>query len=279
MRAAAGLLLPPGVITPFIMTIFCLHRLPLRILCLVLVGLVWMVSGCGLFRGGKAEKTAIELASDGVDHYDAGNYMKAVETFEQLRDWYPFSKYAMLAELKIADSHYHLKQYEDAIFAYEEFENLHPRNEAVPYVVYQIGMCYFDQIDTVDRDQTSAQNALKTFSRLIQQHPRSSYARQAEAHLKECLKSLAGHDYYVGLFYYKSKHYKAALKRFEAIITRYPDVGIHFDALQYITRCEEEIRKEEMAGKKEQKELKKEAPRKSIDVWDDLPGSKTPTPH
>jgi len=255
------------------------HRLHAWAVFTALFVLVITLSGCSLFRGKKAEKSAIELASEGVDHYDAGNFKRSIESFEQLKDWYPFSKYAMLAELKIADSHYHLKQYEDAIFAYEEFENLHPRNEAVPYVVYQIGRCYFDQIDTVDRDQTSAENALKTFSRLIQQHPRSSYARQAESHIKECLKSLAGHDYYVGLFYYKSKHYKAALKRFEAIITRYPDVGVHFDALQYITRCEEEIRKEELAGKKEVKEKKKEAPRKSRDVWDDLPGSKTPTPH
>jgi len=253
-------------------------NITLRWACLALVGLTLVFTGCSLFRGKKAEKAAIELASEGIDHYDAGSYKKAIESFEQLRDWYPFSKYAILAELKIADSHYHLKQYEDAIFAYEVFENLHPRNEAIPYVVYQIGMSYFDQIGTVDRDQTSAQNALKTFSRLVQQHPNSSYARKADSHIKVCLKSLAGHDYYVGLFYYKGKHYKAALKRFESIITQYPDVGIHFDALQYITRCEEEIRKEEMAGQKKPKEAKEEAP-KGQDLWEDLPGSKTPRPY
>ena len=252
-------------------------KMKMRYVCVALVGLTLVVSGCSLFKG-KDEKTAIELASEGIDHYDAGNYKKAIESFEKLKDWYPFSKYAILAELKLADSHYHQKQYEDAIFAYEEFENLHPRNEAVPYVVYQIGRCYFDQIDSVDRDQTSAQSALKTFSRLIQQHPKTAYAQKAESHIKDCLKSLAGHDYYVGLFYYKSRHYRAALKRFESIITQYPDVGVHFDALQYITRCEEEIFKEEQAGKKKLKETKKEAP-KGKDLWEDLPGSKTPRPH
>ncbi|CAB5121452.1 putative lipoprotein [Olavius algarvensis associated proteobacterium Delta 3] len=250
----------------------------MRLLCVVLAGLTLVVSGCSLFRGKKSEKPALELASEGVDHYDAGNYKKAIEAFEQLRDWYPFSKYAILAELKIADSHYQLKQYEDAIFAYEEFENLHPRNEAVPYVVYQIGRSYFGQIDTVDRDQTTAQNALKTFSRLLQQHPNNAYARQAESHIKACLKSIAGHDYYVGLFYYKGKHYKAALKRFESIVIQYPDVGIHFEALQYITRCEEEIQKQEMGGQKALTESKEEAP-KGRDLWEDLPLSKTPQPH
>ena len=249
----------------------------MRWACLVFVGLSLVVSGCSLFRGKKAEKSAIELASQGADQYDAGNYKKAIESFEQLRDWYPFSKYAILAELKIADSHYYLKQYEDAIFAYEEFENLHPRNEAVPYVIYQIGMSYFDQIDTVDRDQTNAQNALKTFSRLTQQYPDTVYARKASSHIRACVKSLAGHDYYVGLFYYKGKHFKAALKRFENIITQYPDVGIHHDALQYITRCEEEIRKQELAGKKKTKETKEEAP-KGRGLWEDLPLSKTPKP-
>ncbi|MEJ2365267.1 MAG: outer membrane protein assembly factor BamD, partial [Deltaproteobacteria bacterium] len=35
---------------------------------------------------------------------------------------------------------------------------------------------------------------------------------------------LAKHDLYIGRFYYKSKHYKAALGRFEGVLTGYMDV-------------------------------------------------------
>ncbi|MBW1694511.1 MAG: outer membrane protein assembly factor BamD, partial [Deltaproteobacteria bacterium] len=113
-----------------------------------------LCSGCNTLKkswksifGENLAESAQMLAWDGMDAYEDGNYSAAIDNFQQLKDWYPFSKYAILAELKIADSNYHLKRYEEAIFAYEEFEKLHPRNEAIPYVIYQIGRCYFDQID------------------------------------------------------------------------------------------------------------------------------------
>jgi outer membrane protein assembly factor BamD len=189
--------------------------------------------------------TAQELAWEGMDAYENGKYQKAIEKFEQLKDNYPFSKYAILAELKIADAHYQREEYEDAVFAYENFEQLHPRNEAVPYVIYQIGRCYYDQIGTLDRDQTSAQKALETFQRLLKQFPRDQYSTRAAEHIKTAQKSLAGHAYVVGVFYYNTKHYKAALHRFMSIISDYPDVGYHQKALEYIAKCEGSIAEEE----------------------------------
>lgn len=210
-----------------------------RIFILCFISML-VCSGCAWFKT-KEEKPSQELAGDGMNEFKNGKYRNAIESFEKLRDWYPFSKYAILAELKIADAYYHLKEYEDAIFAYEEFENLHPRNEAIPYVIFQIGFCYFEQIDTIDRDQKSARKGLDAFNRLIKQFPEDVYANTAREHVKQCLKSLSGHEFYVGLFYYKSRHYKAALNRFKAVISNYPDVGVHHKALQYITLCQESI--------------------------------------
>ena len=189
--------------------------------------------------------TAQELAWDGMEAYENGKYKKAIEHFQKLKDYYPFSKYAILAELKIADSHYQREEYEEAILAYENFEQLHPRNEAIPYVIYQIGRCYFNQINTTDRDQNSAQKALETFQRLIKQYPADPYSTRATDHIRKAQKSLAGHAYGVGVFYYKTKHYKAALNRFMTIISDYPDVGYHQKALEYIAKCEASITKEE----------------------------------
>ena len=211
-----------------------------------------VVTGCTTLKdqydkyfGGEEIGTAQELAWDGMDAYEDGDYSKAIEKFQNLKDYYPFSKYAILAELKIADAHYQRDEYEDAIFAYEDFEQLHPRNEAIPYVIYQIGRCYYDQIDTPDRDQTPAQKALETFQRLIKQFPRDQYATRAAGHIKTAQKSLAGHAFSVGVFYYKTKHYKAALNRFMSIVSDYPDVGYHRNALAYIAKCEASIAKEE----------------------------------
>ena len=185
--------------------------------------------------------SAQELAWSGMDEYDDKEYKKALEHFQNLKDNYPFSKYAILAELKTGDCHYHLQQYAEAIFAYEEFEKLHPRNEAIVYVIYQIGLSYFEQIGTIDRDQNAARNALETFRRLQKQFPDDQYARTAEDHITACIKSLVGHEYTVGVFYYKTKHYEAALNRFMTVLSKYPDVGYHQQSLEYIAKCETKI--------------------------------------
>ncbi|MFH1983856.1 MAG: outer membrane protein assembly factor BamD [Pseudomonadota bacterium] len=209
----------------------------------VLIIAFLIIGGCSLFKS-KDERPANELADAGMQAYRDGRYKKAIENFEQLRDWYPFSKYAILAELKIADGYFKLEEFEDAAVAYEEFENLHPRNEAIPYVIYQIGRCHFDQIDTIDRDQGQTRRALETFQRLIERFPNDVYALKAREHERICYKSLAGHDLYVGKFYFKSRHYKAALGRFMSVVTDYPDVGIQYEALKYIAICQYAIQQE-----------------------------------
>jgi outer membrane protein assembly factor BamD len=196
------------------------------------------------------EKPADELLDDGMRHFKKGNYQEAIEAFEQLKDWYPFSKFAILAELRIAESHFHLGQYADAVFAYEEFEKLHPRNEAVPYVIFQIGMSYYLQIDTVDRDQTPAEKAVAAFERLSRQYPDDVYSRLSQGYLDNCIKSLAGHELYVAIYYYRTKHYQAALGRFKSLIKNYSDVGIHSEAISYIHNCEERLKIQSKTGPK-----------------------------
>ncbi len=195
------------------------------------------LSGCSFFQS-KDERTAPELASEGMEAYRKEKYKSSIEAFEKLKNWYPFSKYAILAELKKSDAHYHLKEYEEAIFGYEDFENLHPRNEAIPYVIYQIGRSYFDQIDTMDRDQETAKKAIETFSRLVKQFPKDAYSNKAKTHIKKSQKSLAQHDLYVGMFYFRGKHYPAAISRFKLILNNYPDVGVHQEAIRYLVKSE-----------------------------------------
>ncbi len=208
-----------------------------RLIVLLLVSM-FLVSGCAWFNHPKPEKLAPELITDGMEAYNSGNYRTSIKSFKKLTDWYPFSKYAILAELKIADANYHLQNYADAVSGYENFENLHPRNEVIPYVIFQIGQCYFDQMGGMDRDQTMTRKALNVFQQLVKQFPDTTYAAQGVERIKICQRNLSGHEFDIGLFYYQHKHYKAALARFRSIIKTYPDVGIYQKTLRYIGLCE-----------------------------------------
>ncbi len=204
---------------------------------------LWL-SGCAWFETShEMEKTAEELVSEGSSAFASGDYKDAVKAYTDLKDWYPFSKYAILAELKIADAHYELEAYDEAIFAYEEFENMHPKNEAVPYIIYRIGLCWFNQLDTIDRDHTPAKNSLTQFYRLIDQFPESEYAQKANKNIQTCIDNLSGHELYVANFYMKTEKYKAALKRYEYLIENYPDSKESKEALNIIPRCRELVNK------------------------------------
>ncbi len=191
------------------------------------------------------DKPAHELAKNGMDEFAEKDYRKSITYFEKLRDWYPFSKYAKLAELKIADAHYHLKEYDDAIFAYEEFETLHPNNEAIPYVIQQIGNCHFEQLDTVDRDQTPALKAIESYERLIKNHPQDPLSKDVAAKIRICQKSLAENQLYIGRFYYRTKHYKSALVRFQSLAATWNEFPeLQAKAHEYIKLCEAAMLKE-----------------------------------
>ena len=200
---------------------------------------------CFLFATGcakhKPEKTADELAAEGLAYFEEKDYREAITSYERLRDWYPFSVHAKDAELKVADAYFLLEEYDQALVAYRTYYQLHPSDPRIPYVLYRIGRCDFDQMVSVDRDQTPAANALESFRRLIDQFPDHEYAVKAEEHIQECLKNLAGKEHYVGKFYFKSKHYKAALHRFQSVVNDYPDFGLHAEAKEYIERCNDLI--------------------------------------
>ena len=179
---------------------------------------------CAWFTGSKQVESAQELAEKGMEAFDEEDYKDALKAFNTLKERYPYSQYAILAELKVADAHFYREEYPEAIGAYEDFVQLHPKNEAIPYVKYQIGLSYFKQMLSIDRDQTPTRMAILSFERLLREHTESAYAGEARKKINDCRAHLAEHDLYIGRFYYKSKYYRAALGRFEGVLTGYMDV-------------------------------------------------------
>ncbi len=187
-------------------------------------------------------KNAQQLAAEGAASFMNADYEDAIKAYTDLKDWYPFSKFAILAELKIADAHFHLEEYPEAIAAYENFERMHPKNEAVPYIINQIAMCWFNQIDTIDRDETPAKKAMAEFERLIRLFPEDEHSQEALAHIDACIDNMAGHELYVANFYNKTEKYEAALKRYQYIVENYAGTDQSRIALEEIPGVSEYIK-------------------------------------
>jgi len=191
------------------------------------------LAGCGKekffsslgFRASSPD-TAEGLALKGLDYYSHGKYEKAKRSFETLLNQYPFNEYSLLAELKTADSNYYLKNFEEAFLQYKDFEERHPTNEAIPYVMYQMAMCYYNQIDTIDRDTSTAVNAIYSFSRMLRTFPNSPYTEEARARIIAARNFMANHEYYVASFYERTYAYEEAKARLEYLLRQYPDTNI-----------------------------------------------------
>lgn len=191
------------------------------LLKIFILALLVTLLGCA---GAKAKRGTADAAyKEAMELFDRKKYEEAVAAFQELNAKYPLSKYAVPAKLKVADSYFYDEKYPEAISAYREFEKLHPTNENIPYAIFQIGMSYFNQVLTIDRDQTATMNAATEFSRLISRFPDSKYTVNARESLATSRNNLAENGFYVGDFYYRKGNFKAATERFEALIRVYPE--------------------------------------------------------
>jgi outer membrane protein assembly factor BamD len=208
----------------------------------VLLIMVLLLSGCGWWKDIKewwhpsnlARATPEALYQKGAQEYQDARYKKAIESFQRLKERYPLHQLALVAELGIADSYFSDEEFAEAEIAYGDFVNLHPTNENLPYAMYQLGMCHFNQMGTIDRDQTETVKAKKEFERLVVRFPSSKFSFLAEKNILECRKRLAEKEFYVGYFYFNTGKYKAALGRFEEIAKNYANIGLDYKVGYFI---------------------------------------------
>ncbi|OPY87158.1 MAG: Outer membrane protein assembly factor BamD precursor [Smithella sp. PtaU1.Bin162] len=232
-------------------------RIKSGVIFLVLL-LLCCISACSLFRRDPMVKNVPEaLYARGASEFQDGYYKKAREYFTRLKDEHPLHSLAILAELGIADSFFTDKQYMEAENAYNEFLNMHPNNENIPYVLYQLGMCHYNLKGTIDRDQTETIKARIEFERLITRFPDSKFSVAAGKLLRECKQEIAEQEFYVGRFYFKQKKYQAALGRFENIARNYANIGLDYKIEYYINETKRKLAEEEKvkkdAGEKQKK--------------------------
>ena len=170
------------------------------------------------------------MAMTAMDEFSRGEYSDALKTFEEIKERFPFSPHSLLAELKAADCNYYLKKYPEAVTLYQGFEANHPTNEAIPYVLFQIGMSYYQQIDTIDRDPGAATDAIAAFEKQVKAFPDSPYRTEADGRRMAALNFLANHEFYVALFYIRTNELSQAEPRLRYVLDTYPDTSIAKDA-------------------------------------------------
>jgi outer membrane protein assembly factor BamD len=179
--------------------------------------------------------TAKQNYERGLEELKKEHYVEASHYFSYVKQKFPFSKYAGLAELALADTEFARANYQEAIDSYKSFARLHPTHEKVEdgYVAFRIAECFVKEMPddffllppAYEKDQSSVRDALRELDSARSKYPDSPYAKPAQAYRREVLRRLIEHEVYVARFYLERGHPKAAILRIETALRQYPDSG------------------------------------------------------
>lgn len=194
--------------------------------------LLMILSACAASSPPTPVSTAEQYFQEGESYFEKGLYSDAIASWEKVRETFYSPELNVLAEMKIAEAHFHAKEYPEAAAAYEDFLKQHPDHERTPQILYQLAMSYYHQILSHDRDQTATRNALATFEDLLKRYPEDPRKGEVTTFIAHGRNRLAEHELYVGHFYLRTKQYQASINRLKGIFAQYPDFE-HGDELYF----------------------------------------------
>jgi outer membrane protein assembly factor BamD len=210
-------------------------RTTFRVLPLLLALLAPLLSGCG---GSDATKNKgpvppVEvLYNNGLDALNAKRYPAASDQFAMLEQNYPFSTWAVNAQIMQAYSFYLQNRYTDAIGSLDRFIQLHPAHRDIAYIYYLRALCFYEQISDVQRDQRGTELAMAALKEVVNRFPGTVFANDATLKIDLCRDHMAGKEMEIGRYYENQHLYEAALGRFQRVVDDYQTTAHVPEALE-----------------------------------------------
>jgi len=193
----------------------------------------------------KYGQTPEEDYQAGLEEIGLSEWGVAQKLLEHVRTKYPFSKYAALAELRLADAKFKQERYLEAAEAYEGFVKLHPTHEEADTAAFRVVLSHFKNSPTdffvlpssIEKDQKELKASAESAKAFLKARPGTKHQAEAEQILEETQGRLAAHEWYVAEFYYKRAHWAGAAGRLETIVKEYPGTRREPEALLLLARC------------------------------------------
>ncbi len=183
------------------------------------------------------ERPAEKIYLEGYDKIDKRDWKRAVLLFDEVERQHPYSEWARRSMLMAAYVNYRANKYDEAINAAQRFVALHPGSRSAPYAYYLIGVCHFEQISDVGRDQSETAKALEALRQVVRRFPNTAYARDAQLKIDLTLDQLAGKDMNIGRWYLKRGYTLAAINRFKHVVDEYQTTSHTPEALHRLVEA------------------------------------------
>jgi outer membrane protein assembly factor BamD len=171
--------------------------------------------------------------------FDEKDWEKARVLLKEMKKKYSYSRYARLAELRLADVDIATEKYSDAIQGYRSFVHDHRTDPEVPYARFRICKALFDQISDggfllpplEERDQATSGESYRELSSFVKEYPAGRYSQQTRYMLAVVTGRLVRHELYVAQYYLKRNEFDAAASRARYVLKTYSGSGLEAEAL------------------------------------------------
>jgi outer membrane protein assembly factor BamD len=149
-------------------------------------------------------------------------YEESIDKYNEVKNKFPYSKFAVMAELRVADVHFKREAYVESQTAYQLFKELHPRHPQIAYVTFRLALSYFNQLpETIDRDLSVAHRAIYHFDELTRNYPESEHVAEAKEKRKDARNRLGEKEAYIADFYFIRDKFESALGRYEGLLKEF----------------------------------------------------------
>lgn len=224
------------------------HRTPGvgRIAAVLAVVAFGALAGCDVdFFGSGASRATLTYTEDARAAYNeamqtfrAREWEDARALFAEVKRLFAYSRYARLAELRIADVDFEQEKYTDAIVGYRDFVQNHRTDSDVEYAKYRlVKALYLDIDDTFllppqeERDQATTLEAFREIKIFLREFPRSHYRTDVRYMFDVVTGRLVRHELYVARYYLGADQFEAAVARCDYAVKMYPGSGLDPEAL------------------------------------------------
>jgi outer membrane protein assembly factor BamD len=194
--------------------------------------------GCASTEG--SAETALDYTDNARKDYEVAlaafedkNWELADELLNEVKRKYAYSRYARLAELRLADANFQQEKFAEAISGYKEFVHDHPNDPEVPYARYRVAKGEYDSVSQSimlppleERDLASVNDALTTLKNYLSDYPGSEHAEEMRYMLDVVLGLLARHELYVARYYLAEGRFDAAITRCEYALKTLKSSGL-----------------------------------------------------
>lgn len=189
-----------------------------------------LLLACGPEVAQPVSAEAQQLYADAMEHLHGGSLIEAEQEFQKLAKLPSYVQLTSLARLRLADTLFQARRYDEAIEAYHSFIQRHEGSDNVPYATFMIAKANFELAPTDlwimppvhELDLSPVQQARSELERFIRTYPRSRFATEALALRDRCIELQFAHTAYVIDFYAQRKQWIGVVFRMHRALQAYP---------------------------------------------------------